>query len=104
MGDVFNDDSMMCAFAKKTDACQGDSGGPLFMETSFNRYEQIGVVSFGVGCARETPGIYTRVDKAMYWIKKVVSQNNTGICRDPDVKTPTRRYCPEHPFDLYKSC
>jgi secreted trypsin-like serine protease len=55
----------------------GDSGGPLMFpiqdsEGEFN-YFQIGIVSFGIGCARsEIPGVYTSVQKFADWIKETV--------------------------------
>lgn len=49
---------------------QGDSGGPVVSkETGI----QIGIVSFGKGCARKDyPGVYVRVASATVrdWIKK----------------------------------
>ena len=46
---------MLCAgiTAGGKDACQGDSGGPLSysVPTLQDRHHQIGVVSFGQGCA-----------------------------------------------------
>ncbi|XP_055913269.1 hypodermin-A-like [Eupeodes corollae] len=48
--------SMICADGPYKDSCQGDSGGPL-VEVDTN--VQIGVVSWGLGCAkRGFPGIY----------------------------------------------
>ncbi len=45
-----------------TDTCQGDSGGPMFRRDSANAWVQVGIVSWGDGCARPNkPGVYTQV-------------------------------------------
>jgi len=55
-------DSMLCAYSEGQDACQGDSGGP-FLWKSRDRVEQIGVVSWGLGCAKQgTPGKRKSID------------------------------------------
>lgn len=44
------------------DTCQGDSGGPMFRADSAGRPVQVGIVSWGNGCARPGyPGVYTKV-------------------------------------------
>ncbi|MBT2450161.1 serine protease [Streptomyces sp. ISL-43] len=44
------------------DTCQGDSGGPMFRRDSANAWIQVGIVSWGEGCARpDYPGVYTEV-------------------------------------------
>ncbi|GAA3035010.1 S1 family peptidase [Streptomyces glomeratus] len=44
------------------DTCQGDSGGPMFRRDSTGAYLQVGIVSWGEGCARAGyPGVYTEV-------------------------------------------
>ncbi|XP_037524454.2 tryptase [Rhipicephalus sanguineus] len=64
---------MYCAYRKGTDSCQGDSGGPLMSRVVGGRYVQVGIVSFGEGCARTyIPGVYTRVEAFTSWIKQVV--------------------------------
>lgn len=64
--------SMMCATVSdySIDACSGDSGGPLVTSaTDGVGYVQVGVVSFGYGCATPNyPGVYTRVAKYAEWI------------------------------------
>lgn len=62
-GSEFDPASMLCAGVGGRDSCQGDSGGPLFLAVPGEpAVAQIGVVSFGDGCARRgKPGVYTRL-------------------------------------------
>jgi trypsin len=54
--------TQICAAALLKDSCQGDSGGPLFAVTATERV-QIGIVSYGTGCAVPTfPGVYSEVN------------------------------------------
>ena len=56
------------------DTCQGDSGGPLLVFTSDNVWQQVGITSVGVGCARANySGIYTRVTAYQAWINTTMS-------------------------------
>lgn len=54
------EDTMVCAGTVTNmpqDSCQGDSGGPMINQFGV----QVGVISFGLGCAREGfPGVYQR--------------------------------------------
>jgi secreted trypsin-like serine protease len=44
------------------DTCQGDSGGPMFRRDAANNWVQVGITSWGEGCARPgKPGVYTQV-------------------------------------------
>ena len=68
-------DQTICAgeMAGGKDACQGDSGGPLFV-ISEGRHVQVGLVSWGEGCARpKLPTVYTRVSTHADWIKQIVT-------------------------------
>jgi secreted trypsin-like serine protease len=64
------DDTHVCAGSDGSDACQGDSGGPLLVWPNPDTPYQVGIVSFGYGCA--TPGfygVYTRVSSHLPWIR-----------------------------------
>ncbi|EEH60584.1 uncharacterized protein MICPUCDRAFT_13559, partial [Micromonas pusilla CCMP1545] len=59
-------DTMLCAGASGLDACQGDSGGPLIRVSDS---KQVGVVSYGYGCAwPNNPGVYARVTAVKSWM------------------------------------
>ncbi len=68
------DESQLCAgFAEGgKDSCQGDSGGPLIVGID-GLQVQVGVVSYGFGCARENYyGVYTNVSHYRAWISNFV--------------------------------
>ncbi|MEV4972164.1 S1 family peptidase [Streptomyces scopuliridis] len=57
-------DKMLCAGYPQggTDVCKGDSGGPIFRKDNAGSYIQVGIVSWGNGCAQPGyPGVYTEV-------------------------------------------
>lgn len=75
-GATYDSTTMLCAGDLRggKDSCQGDSGGPLIVRTPSGPV-QIGIVSFGVGCARAgIPGVYTRVTTQMPFIRLAMRQ------------------------------
>lgn len=70
LGRYFKPDSQMCAgrLSSSTsqsdgvDACFGDSGGPLIVANGAGNWLQVGIVSWGFGCATATTyGVYSKV-------------------------------------------
>ncbi|KAF2349133.1 Serine proteases trypsin domain [Trinorchestia longiramus] len=68
-GEEYDSESMVCAgdATDIKDFCQGDEGGPL----NCGGFLQ-GLASWGVGCGRGNPGVYTRVYNYTKWIEEVV--------------------------------
>ncbi len=61
--DDYDPPLMLAAGREGKDTCQGDSGGPIFVEKQSGRISQIGITSFGNGCAvRNFPGVYTEAN------------------------------------------
>ncbi|MGH8793291.1 MAG: S1 family peptidase, partial [Stackebrandtia sp.] len=58
-------ESMLCAGywdAGGVDTCEGDSGGPMISRDENGAAVQVGIVSWGVDCAKpKQPGVYTQV-------------------------------------------
>jgi secreted trypsin-like serine protease len=76
-GAGFVDAEMICAGNVATggvDTCQGDSGGPMVRRDSAGAWRQIGIVSWGFGCARPVyPGVYTQVSTFVTAINNAIA-------------------------------
>ncbi|CAF3382821.1 unnamed protein product [Rotaria socialis] len=56
-----------------------DSGGPIF-QWAGQYWEQVGIVSYGNGCARPgQPGIYTRLSYYYDWINNILKNDNEHL-------------------------
>lgn len=65
----------------------GDSGGPIFGWTG-HYWEQVGIVSYGFGCAdRGFPGIYTRLSYYYQWIKEILAIGGEHV--EPSIQPTT---------------
>ena len=85
-GSSFVPSLMVAAGKKGVDTCQGDSGGPLFAPVS-GGYRQIGITSFGIGCASaKYPGVYTEVSARP--IGSFIRQAQTRDSAVPVAATP----------------
>ena len=78
-------ESMLCAMDFGKDSCQGDSGGPLVLKSGQGADVQVGVVSWGYGCAHQDfPGVYSRVSSAYTWIREVTCRRSVSPPADFD--------------------
>ncbi len=63
-GDLVPSDEICAGYLEQggVDTCQGDSGGPMFRADSNGEWIQVGIVSWGNGCAEPGyPGVYSQV-------------------------------------------
>lgn len=71
--------TMICAGYETggIDACTGDSGGPLLLwDNRQQRWLQIGIISWGSGCAEAgIYGVYTQVSSFTEWIKTTIADS-----------------------------
>ncbi|XP_060516034.1 venom serine protease-like [Cylas formicarius] len=66
--ETINSDQI-CAFAQGMHECIGDSGGPLlWMNPDNGKLYLVGVISHGIDCPNDIPGINTRVTSYLNWI------------------------------------
>jgi len=72
----YNPATMICAGYGEggKNSCEGDSGGPLSCHAPDGRWKLAGIVSWGpIWCSlANRPGVYTRVERYVDWIKKHV--------------------------------
>nr|AAL90432.1 RH69794p [Drosophila melanogaster] len=75
--------SLICAGGEKDAGdCLGDGGSALFcpMEADPSRYEQAGIVNWGIGCQEENvPAVYTNVEMFRDWIYEHMAQNSNSV-------------------------
>jgi secreted trypsin-like serine protease len=82
-GKIF--DSVMCAKDFGKDSCYGDSGGPLVLKSNQGTDVQVGVVSWGHGCAlKDFPGVYSRVSSTYDWIREMTCRRSVSPPADFD--------------------
>jgi len=76
-GDFYKSSMHTCAGWPETrkSSCNGDSGGPLICVTEDKQPMLWGLTSMGLKCGdRNSPGMYTRVEKYIGWIAKLVEE------------------------------
>ena len=57
----------------------GDSGGPIF-QWAGQYWEQVGIVSYGDGCAQPgLPGVYTRLSYYYQWIEEILERDGEHL-------------------------
>nr|ATU82472.1 venom S1 protease 6 [Lethocerus distinctifemur] len=75
-----NPGTQLCTYSYRKDSCQGDSGGPvIWLDRETNRYTQVGVVSYGAGCATRLPGVNTDVHAYIDWIQTTIHMTRRGV-------------------------
>ena len=86
---------MLCAssLTSAADACTGDSGGPLlYWHPDLGTWIQIGVISWGIGCAvPELPGVYANLHPLASWIRDAMASSPDWNPDPETLPTPARQ-------------
>ncbi|TFJ95183.1 isovaleryl-CoA dehydrogenase [Platysternon megacephalum] len=92
---VFGEVELCAGFPEGTkDSCQGDSGGPLVAPTTAS-WVQVGIVSWGEGCARPGfPGHYAKVSAFIVPLAQAIAQLGGQPVTTVDGSAPSRRGAP----------
>jgi trypsin len=89
----FQPDSEVCAETLGGDSCQGDSGGPMFGTLADGRQVQVGIVSYGLGCAVPAfPGVYGEVNNPSIhdFITSTAGLGSTATAKSPKQRGPKK--------------
>lgn len=68
----------VCGNVDNEGDCQGDSGGPLF-STADGTSTQVGIVSYGIGCAQPSEDVYAGVAKYYDWIEQQINNDDCNV-------------------------
>ncbi|KAK1343150.1 hypothetical protein QTO34_015925 [Cnephaeus nilssonii] len=97
---IIKEDMICAGDINKKDSCKGDSGGPLSCHID-GVWTQIGLVSWGLGCAKSLPGVYTNVIYYQKWIKATISRAETNMQIDRTFASPPAKPRPPTNQDEY---
>ena len=81
------DESFVCAGGHATDkdTCEGDGGSPMVcpLKQDPQRYVQLGIVAWGLGCGRlDVPGVYASVRHGLCFIKWATFCKENNVYED----------------------
>lgn len=69
-----DEQSFFCAGGENgKDACTGDGGSPLVCQGEDGRWQLVGLVAWGIGCAQPgVPGVYVNIPAMIPWIQQSI--------------------------------